>query len=97
MKAKYLCTPIADRDSRLTSLEMAPDGYAYGGTGRFGKCELLRFDPKTEKTELLGHIVDEDGEPCYQVHHLIVLPDGPLFVGENDCPYRSSYLWEITL
>lgn len=96
-KAKYLCTPIADRDSRLTSLEMAPDGYAYGGTGRFGKCELLRFDPKTEKTELLGHIVDEDGEPCYQVHHLIVLPDGTLFVGENDCPYRSSYLWEITL
>lgn len=96
-KAEYLFTPIADRDSRLTSLALAADGFAYGGTGRNGKCELLRFDPKTEKYELLGDIVDEDGEACYQVHHFIALPDGTFYAAENDTPYRSSYLWEIKL
>lgn len=96
-KAEHVCTPIPDRRSRLAALARADDGFAYGVTGRDGKCELLRFDPKTEKYELLGDIVDEDGKACWQVHHTIVLPDGTIYAAENDNVYRSSYLWEIKI
>ena len=96
-RAEYLFTPIEDRPSRLASLTLAHDGYAYGVTGRAGKCELLRFDPRTEKYDLLGPIVAADGTACWQVHHTIVLPDGTIYAGENDNPYRSGYLWEIRL
>ena len=47
-KATYLGTPISDRRSRLTSLVMAPDGHAYGITGRDGQCQLLRFHPRDD-------------------------------------------------
>jgi hypothetical protein len=96
-KAEYLFTPISDRRSRLASMAPAPDGFAYGITGRDGKCVLLRFDPKCEKYELMGEIKDESGEPCWQVHDIVALPDGTLFAGENDVPYRSGYLWECRL
>lgn len=96
-EADYLFTPIEDRNSRLTSLAMAKDGMAYGVTGRDGKCELMRFDPNTEQYELLGEIVDTDGVACWQVHHIIALPDGTFYAAENDNPHRSSYLWEIKL
>ena len=66
-------------------------------TGRDGKCELMRFDPNTEQYELLGEIVDTDGVACWQVHHIIALPDGTFYAAENDNPHRSSYLWEIKL
>ena len=33
-RAEYLGTPVADRPSRLTALRLAPDGMAYGVTGR---------------------------------------------------------------
>ena len=92
----YLGTPVSDRRSRLASLRLGPDGAAYGITGRDGQCEVLRFDPRTEKYELLGPVVDGDHR-CWQVHDLAITPDGVLYAGENDNPYRSGYLWEITL
>jgi len=92
----YLGTPISDRRSRLSSLRLGPDGAAYGVTGRDGQCEVLRFDPSTECYELLGPVVDGN-DRCWQVHDLAVTPDGVLYAGENDNPYRSGYLWEITL
>jgi hypothetical protein len=95
-QAKYLGTPIADRPSRLTALRLAPDGLAYGVTGRAGRCEVIRFDPRTEQYTLLGPVVD-GAEPCWQVHDVTITPDGVLYAGENDNPRRSGYLWEITL
>ena len=95
--ATHLFTPIPDRPSRLTSLALAADGCAYGVTGKKGKCELLRFDFKAGKYELLGPIVDQDGEPCWQVHDICLTKDGVLYACENDNPLRSSYLWEIRL
>lgn len=92
----YLGTPVADRRSRLASLATGPDGAAYGVTGRDGRCEVIRFDPATERWELLGPVVDGD-TACWQVHDVAVTPDGVLYAGENDHPQRSSFLWEITL
>ncbi|MFA5865674.1 MAG: hypothetical protein WC975_13435 [Phycisphaerae bacterium] len=96
-KATYLFTPIHDRRSRLASMTLAADGFAYGVTGRDGRCELLRFDPRKEDYQLLGEIRDEHGISCWQVHDIVALPDGTLYAGENDVPTRSGYLWEITL
>jgi streptogramin lyase len=93
---KYLGTPISSQRSRLASLRMGPDGYAYGVAGRDGACHLLRFDPRTEQYEILGP-VESNGEKCWQVHDIAVTPDGVVFACENDNPERSGYLWEITL
>ncbi len=95
--ATYLFTPISDRPSRLASMVVAPDGYAYGVTGRQGKCELLKFDFKNDRYELLGSIIDEDGEPCWQVHDIVLAADGTFYACENDNPHRSGYLWEIKI
>jgi hypothetical protein len=96
-KSVYLFTPIKDRRSRLTSMAVGPDGCAYGITGRDGKCEVLKFDFKKTKYELIGNVVDDKGEACYQVHHVTMTKDGVLYACENDNPYRSGYLWEIKL
>jgi hypothetical protein len=92
----YLGTPVADRRSRLASLCLGPDGAAYGVTGRDGECEVIRFDPRTDKYDLIGPVIDGDAR-CWQVHDVAMTRDGTLYAGENDNPYRSSYLWEITL
>lgn len=92
----YLGTPITDRRSRLASLRLGPDSAAYGVTGRDGKCEVIRFDPKSEKYELLGPVADGKIK-CWQIHDIAVTSDGTIYAGENDNPYRSSYLWEIQL
>lgn len=91
-----LGTPIQDRRSRLTTLRLGPDGAAYGVTGRDGQCEVIRFDPETEKYELIGSVADGDLR-CWQVHDVAVTPDGTIYAGENDTPYRSGYLWEIKI
>jgi len=96
-QAKYLGTPIKDRRSRLTSLALHSDGFAYGITGRDGDCRLLRFDPRDDSYELGGKIEDDAGVSMWQCHDVSVAPDGTLFAGENDHPQRSSYLWEIQL
>lgn len=95
--ATHLGTPIEDRPSRLTSLTMRDDGYAYGVTGRQGACRLLRFDPSDDTYELGHPIVDGDGVAMWQCHDVDITPDGFLYAGENDNPHRSSYLWEIKL
>jgi hypothetical protein len=95
--AKYLFTPIADRRSRLAAMALGPDGKAYGITGRDGRCELLRFDPRKETYELLGPVRDAEGVCCWQAHDIVALPDGTLFAGENDNPNRSGYLWECKI
>lgn len=92
----YLGTPIPGRRSRLTTLRPGPDGAAYGVTGRDGQCEVIRFDPETEKYELLGPVAEGDVR-CWQVHDVAVTPDGTIYAGENDTPYRSGYLWEIQI
>ncbi len=91
-----LNTPISDRRSRLTTLQLGPDGAAYGVTGRDGRCEVIRFDPETEEYELIGEVADGDVS-CWQVHDVAVASDGTIYAGENDNPYRSGYLWEIKL
>ena len=90
----YLGTPVADRRSRLTTLQPGPDGAAWGVTGRDGKCEVIRFDADSESWDLLGPVSDGDAD-CWQVHDVAVTPDGTIYAGENDSPYRSGYLWEI--
>jgi len=95
-RAERLFTPIGERRSRLAAMALAPDGCAYGVTGRDGRCELLRFDPVGETYELLGPIVDQDGVACWQIHDIVALPDGTLYAGENDVPQRSGWLWELT-
>ena len=96
-EAKYLGTPIADHSSRLTSLARHSDGYAYGVTGREGRCRLLRFDPRGEQYELGDPIVDEEGVAMWQCHDVDITPEGVLYAGENDHPRRSGYLWEIRI
>jgi hypothetical protein len=95
-KARYLGTPIEERPSRLSSMNLGPDGCAYGVGGMEGKCEAIRFDPTTEKYELLGPLVAGE-DICWQIHDVAVTPDGTMYACENDNPFRSSYLWEISL
>jgi hypothetical protein len=96
-EAEFLFTPTPGRRSRLSSLLKTEEGVAYGVTGRDGNCELMRVDYRSGKFEKLGRIADESGAAMYQCHHLIATPDGVIYACENDNPYRSSYLWEITL
>ena len=58
---------------------------------------MLRFDFRRDRYDLLGPVMDPDGEPCFQVHHVVRAADGTLYACENDNPRRSGYLWEITL
>jgi hypothetical protein len=96
-EVEYLFTPIKDRRSRLTSLAVTADGVAYGITGRDGRCELMRVDYRRGTFELLGGVVDADGEPMFQCHDILMTEDGILYACENDNPRRTSYLWEIRL
>lgn len=96
-RATCLGTPIRNRRSRLSSLVLHTDGYAYGVTGRNGRCRLLRFDPGRDTYEVGDPVVDDDGISMWQCHDLTVTPNGTLYAAENDHPHRSSYLWEIHL
>jgi len=96
-QSTFLGTPIPDRRSRLTSLALHSDGFAYGITGRDGSCQLLQFDPQTETYKLGGPISDADGEAMFQCHDVTITPDGVLYAGENDHASCSVRLWEITL
>ena len=98
--AEFLFQAVTDegrgRRSRLAAMEMAPDGCAYGVTGRDGECEILRFNPRDESYDLVGGLKDtETGVSAWQVHDVCVTPDGTLYAGENDNPFRSGYLWEV--
>lgn len=93
--AEYLCNPVSGRRSRLAALAKAGDGVAYGIVGRDGQCELARFLYREGRAELLGPILDKAGNALWQCHDLALAPDGVLFAGENDNPFRSGRLWEI--
>jgi len=100
--AEFLFRPVSDegrgRRSRLAAMALAPDGCAYGVTGRDGECEILRFDPSDGRHELIGPLADsETGVAAWQIHDVLVTPDGVLYAGENDNPRRSGYLWEVEL
>ncbi|MEN6605137.1 MAG: hypothetical protein ABFD86_22235 [Bryobacteraceae bacterium] len=95
-RVTWLATPIPGRPSRLSSLKRGPDGAAYGVAGMQGNCTVVRFDPAKEHVELLGPLADGDCS-CWQIHDVVVTPDGVIYACENDNPYRSSYLWEIQL
>ena len=43
-----------------------------------------------------GRLPTRDAD-CWQVHDVAVTPDGTIYAGENDSPYRSGYLWEIRI
>ena len=83
------------RPSRLAAMALGPDGCAYGVTGREGRCELLRFDFRSTRYELLGPVRDEHGDAAWQVHDICRTNDGVFYACENDNPVRSGYLWEI--
>lgn len=100
--AVFLFQPVGDegrgRRSRMASMRMGPDGFAYAVVGRDGACELLQFNPSDDSYELIGPLRDaETGAAPWQVHDLCVTPDGVIYAGENDNPRRSGYLWEIVL
>jgi hypothetical protein len=78
-------------------MALGPDCCAYGVAGRSGRCELLKFDFKNSKYELLGRLADGDVTSCWQVHDVCFAADGTLYACENDNPRRSGYLWEIKI
>jgi hypothetical protein len=96
-EATFLFTPTPDRPSRLASLVKTEDSLAYGVTGRRGQCELMRIDYRRGTFEKLHEIKDRDGVALWQCHYILAGNDGVLYICENDNPYRSSYLWEVTL
>jgi len=95
-EVSFVCAPVPP--ARLAAFAVGPDGFLYGIGGRYGNASLFRMDLDTERCELLGLLFDsETGESAWQVHDMDFAPDGAIFAGENDNPYRSSYLWEIEL
>ena len=100
--AEFLFQAVGDegrgRRSRLAAMQLGPDGCAYGVTGRDGECEILKFNPANEIWELIGALKDSNtGVAAFQIHDVCVMPDGAIYAGENDNPFRSGYLWEIEL
>ena len=95
--ARLLFTPTPERRSRLSSLVRGADGAAYGVTGRDGQCEFLRIDYRRGIFDKLGAMRDDAGNALWQNHDIVAAGDGVFYVCENDNPYRSGYLWEVTL
>lgn len=84
--------------ARIAAFTMGNDGYLYGIGGRYGNASLFRLDLATGYYELIGKLYDPDIKAsAWQIHDMSIAADGTIFAGENDNPYRSSYLWEITL
>jgi len=75
----------------LAGLASGPDDKLYGTVMAFS------YDPAKDELKTLGRIVDvQSGECAWHIHDVAMTADGTLYAGENDVPYRSSYLWEIT-
>lgn len=82
---------------RLAAMANGPDGMLYGAAGRDGAATLFRFNPANGVLEDLGLIYDPVlQERAFQLHDMTIAADGTIFAGENDVPYRSGYLWEIS-
>jgi hypothetical protein len=83
---------------RLAAMANGPDGMLYGSAGRDGAANLFRYDTARNTLEDLGLIFDATlQERAFQIHDMTIAADGTIFAGENDVPYRSGYLWEISL
>ncbi len=96
-ETQFLFTPTPDRPSRLAALTQSDDGFAYGVTGKKGRCEFLRIDYRKGTFEKLGDICDDEGAALWQCHHIVHATDRTFYICENDHPARSSYLWEVHL
>jgi hypothetical protein len=82
--------------SRMCHLTYGPDGQLYGVHGSSGKNVVFRLDAARSEFEIVADLKDEEsGEACHCAHSISIFPDGRIYVGENDNPKRSSYLWEI--
>jgi sugar lactone lactonase YvrE len=82
---------------RLAGMAVGPDGWLYGSCGRDGSANLFRYDPANRELVNLGPIFDPDcGQQAWQIHDMTITADGTIYAGENDVPYRSGYLWEIS-
>ena len=66
--------------------------------GRYGNASLFRLDLESGRYEQIGKLYDSSIKTsAWQIHDMSIAKDGTIFAGENDNPWRSSYLWEITL
>jgi sugar lactone lactonase YvrE len=93
-KIELLGAPVPP--ARIAAFAMGPDGDLYGIGGRYGNASLFRLELKSGTYSIVGKIVDsETGVSPWQIHDMSFAEDGTIFAGENDNPYRSSYLWEI--
>jgi hypothetical protein len=82
---------------RLAAMANGPDGRIYGTAGSAGSVVLFSYDPRTRKLVEHGPLFDQElRERAWHIHCLSICDDGTIFGGENDVPYRSGYLWEIT-
>lgn len=74
------------------------DAVLYGGGGLNGHTQLVRWDTRTERLEMLDRLIEpERGETPARIHEIAVAPDHTLYLGENDHHERSSYLWSVTI
>lgn len=93
-KVELLGAPVPP--ARIAAFAMGPDGDLYGIGGRYGNASLFRLELKIGKYSMIGKIIDSENEVSpWQIHDMAFADDGTIFAGENDNPYRSSYLWEI--
>jgi streptogramin lyase len=82
---------------RLAAMANGPDGWLYGSAGQDGAANIFRYDPASGALEDLGMVYDPVlRERAFQLHDMTIAADGTIYAGENDVPYRSGYLWEIT-
>jgi len=96
-EAELLFTPTNNGHSRLSSLVKTEKGIAYGVTGRGGKCKFMRIDYQKDSFDIIGEIKDLEGNAMWQCHDIVYAGNNVFYACENDNPYRSSYLWEISL
>ncbi len=84
--------------SRIAAFAIGNDGFLYGIGGRYGNASLFRMNLENEEYELIGKLYDPEADASpWSIHDMDITPDGVIYAGENDNPYRSAYLWEIKL
>jgi len=93
MRRKYLYRLLAGADRHT----YGACNSGFDAAGR-GTARMFQYKLSGGETEDLGRIFNErrdDG--AVKVHMLVEGEDGVLYAGENDNPYRSSYVWRCQL